>query len=196
MIYTGYYAKLKEYENAGLQPLSIAGRAPSFYKGPQYKSFAPEYKMFMDWKKGKIDNMEYTSIFTKHLNTLDKEAVRRTLNSFDKDVILLCYEKTGDFCHRHIVADWIENNLNMRVDEYDVDYVNTQKKLTEELMSYIITYDELYEELGNKTDRFLNTLEENPPEGYFLYHTVNSDGEREYTLENKEDFLQEYGVGC
>ena len=29
-----------------------------------------------------------------------------------------------------------------------------------------------------------------------LYNTVNSDGEREYTLENKEDFLQEYGVGC
>ena len=194
MIYTGYYAKLKEYENAGLQPLSIAGRAPSFYKGPQYKSFAPEYKMFMDWKKGKIDNMEYTSIFTKHLDTLDKEAVRRTLNSFDKDVILLCYEKTGDFCHRHIVADWIEKNLNMRVDEYDTGYKDKEDRLIYELISYIITYDELYEELGNKTDRFLNTLEENPPEGYFLYPTTNAEGERAYTLEHTEEFLRDFDI--
>ena len=32
MIYTGYYAKLKEYEKVGLEPVSIAGKAPSFYK--------------------------------------------------------------------------------------------------------------------------------------------------------------------
>ena len=196
MIFTGYYAKLKEYENAGLQPLSIAGKAPDFYKGPQFKSLAPEYKMFMDWKKGKIDNMGYTSIFLEHLNTLDKEAVRRMLTSFDKDVILLCYEKPGEFCHRHIVADWLESNFGWKIDEYDIKTEDIKKKLTKELMEYIITYDEILEELGDKTDNFLNTLESNPPEGYFLYCNVNSDGEREYTLENKEDFLQEYGIEC
>lgn len=196
MIFTGYYAKLKEYENAGLQPLSIAGKAPDFYKGPQFKSLAPEYKMFMDWKKGKIDNMGYTSIFLEHLNTLDKEAVRRMLTSFDKDVILLCYEKPGDFCHRHIVADWLESNFGWKIDEYDIKTEDIKKKLTKELMEYIITYDEILEELGNKADNFLNMLESNPPEGYFLYCNVNSDGEREYTLENKEDFLQEYGIEC
>ena len=194
MIFTGYYAKLKEYENAGLQPLSIAGKAPDFYKGPQFKSLAPEYKMFMDWKKGKIDNMGYTSIFLEHLNTLDKEAIRRMLTSFDKDVILLCYEKPGDFCHRHIVADWLESNFGWKIDEYDTKTADIKKRLTKELMEYIITYDEILEELGNKADGFLNTLESNPPEGYFLYYHVNSDGEREYTLENKEDFLQEYGI--
>jgi hypothetical protein len=57
MIYTGYFAKLKTYEQAGLKPVSIAGKAPDFYKGPQYKGLAPEYKMFNDWKKGIINNI-------------------------------------------------------------------------------------------------------------------------------------------
>ena len=27
-----------------------------------------------------------------------------------KDSIFLCYEKTGDFCHRHIVSSWLSEN--------------------------------------------------------------------------------------
>ena len=23
------------------------------------------------------------------------------------DIALVCYEKTGDFCHRHLVAEWL-----------------------------------------------------------------------------------------
>ena len=150
MIFTGYYAKLKEYENAGLQPLSIAGKAPDFYKGPQFKSLAPEYKMFMDWKKGKIDNMGYTSIFLEHLNTLDKEAVRRMLTSFDKDGILLCYEKPGEFCHRHIVADWLESNFGWKIDEYDIKTEDIKKKLNIDIDEYQYNLNDAYQELVRK----------------------------------------------
>jgi uncharacterized protein YeaO (DUF488 family) len=26
-----------------------------------------------------------------------------------KDVVMLCYEKSDDFCHRHLVAEWLTN---------------------------------------------------------------------------------------
>ena len=33
------------------------------------------------------------------------------------DVILLCFEKPGEFCHRHLVAQWLKSNLNIDVIE-------------------------------------------------------------------------------
>ena len=27
----------------------------------------------------------------------------------DKDIALVCYEKPGDFCHRHLVAQWLRD---------------------------------------------------------------------------------------
>jgi len=194
MIYTGYYAKLKTYEKAGLQPVSIAGRAPDFYKGPQYKSLAPEYKMFMDWKKGRINNSEYTTIFLKHLETLDKEAVRRALEGFGEDVILLCYEKPGDFCHRHIVADWLESNFGWRVDEYDQVEQDRKAQAIKDLKSFYLNATVLATDYQiEEVDRFIQELEENPPEGYFLYKKIR-DNDVEYTLEDSQEFLKEYNI--
>ena len=121
MIYTGYYAKLKKYQEAGLTPISIAGKAPNFYSGIQYKKFAPSWDIFSKWKSGEIDNFQYTERFNQEiLGKLDKEEVKTFLNSFETDIILLCYEKSGDFCHRHIVANWIETELNEQVKEYPI----------------------------------------------------------------------------
>ena len=44
---------------------------------------------------------------------------KKTKNKCD-NMILLCYEKSGDFCHRHVLADWLEENFGYRVEEYDV----------------------------------------------------------------------------
>ena len=117
MIYTGYFAKLKEYQKAGLTPVSIAGRTP--IEGLiEWKFFAPTWSIFKPWKDKIIDNSEYTMRFTSEiLGKVDKEEVRNILLSVDNP-ILLCYEKPCDFCHRHIVADWSKNNLQLNVEEY------------------------------------------------------------------------------
>lgn len=121
MIYTGYYAKLKKYEEAGLTPISIAGKAPEFYKGIQFKKFAPSWDIFSKWKSGEINNFQYTERFKSEvLDKLSKVEIKNFLDSFETDIILLCYEKSGDFCHRHIVADWIESELSRRVEEYPI----------------------------------------------------------------------------
>lgn len=122
MIYTGYYARLKKYEEAGLTPISIAGKAPSFYKGIEYKKLAPKYDFFIRWKNGEINNFDYVVEFNKQV--LDKLAQSEVIEelyelSDGNDIVLLCYEKQGDFCHRHQVADWLEE-VGTRVDEFDV----------------------------------------------------------------------------
>lgn len=123
MIYTGYYARLKKYIEAGLVPISIAGKAPDFYNGIEYKKLAPKYDFFIRWKRGEIDNFGYVELFNKEvLSTLDQNQVEKELYELSggKDLILLCYEKQGDFCHRHQVADWLEEK-SIRVDEFVVD---------------------------------------------------------------------------
>lgn len=126
-MYTGYFAKLKNYEEKGLIPISICGKAPDWYNGLQYKVLAPKWGFFNEWKNGshKGDNDYYVEHFQKEvLDTLDYNSVliqlaRRSNGKLDS-VILLCYEKPGDFCHRHLVADWLTNN-GTECKEYEVN---------------------------------------------------------------------------
>lgn len=121
MIYTGYYAKLKKYKENGLYPIAISGKVPDFYTEAFWTDFAPRYDMFLEWKSGKINDSQYTEKYKEWLDSLDKQEIReviKELKNEGKTIIFLCYEKTGDFCHRHILADWIEENLGYVVEEY------------------------------------------------------------------------------
>jgi len=112
---TSYYAKNADHPNA----VSIAGRAPDWYKGRQYKKLAPKYwffKKFKDeWDDKYGDEEYYTEQFYKEiLNKLDPKEVAEELG---EDAIILCWEKSGKFCHRHLVAKWLSDNLNIEIKE-------------------------------------------------------------------------------
>ena len=36
-----------------------------------------------------------------------QEILGEILNLSEGDIALVCYEKPGDFCHRHLVASWL-----------------------------------------------------------------------------------------
>ena len=110
-LYTSYYANLKNIPE-DIIPISIAGKCPDFYKGLEYKKLAPKYWFFQQWKINH-DNDFYIENFNKEvLNTLTPKKVVEDLMflSEGKDVVLLCYEKPEDFCHRHLVANWLNDN--------------------------------------------------------------------------------------
>lgn len=118
-IYTSYYAKSKKIPE-DIVKISIAGGAPKGYSGLQYKKVAPKYGFFMKWKENH-DNDFYIKHFNSEvLNTLNAQDVYKDLErlSNGKDCVLLCYEKPEDFCHRHLVADWLNKELNIDVQEW------------------------------------------------------------------------------
>ena len=111
MIYTSYFAKLNKLPE-DIVPIFICGKAPDFYKGLQYKILAPTYDMFTRWKKDH-DNANYIIEYnTKVLSRLEPKRVINDLNNLSggKDIALICYEKSSDFCHRHLVAEWLNSN--------------------------------------------------------------------------------------
>ncbi len=126
MIYTSYFAKLNKLPS-NVVPISICGKAPSWYHGIQYKILAPKYGFFMQWKQNH-DNDFYIKCFNAEvLSTLDSRKVMLDLQtlipmeirkrqqddiwkSSDTHIALICYEKPSDFCHRHLVAEWLTVN--------------------------------------------------------------------------------------
>lgn len=125
MIYTSYFAKLRSLPD-NVIPISICGKAPDWYKGLQYKKLAPKYDFFMKWKENH-DNDYYVKCFNEQvLDKLNAERVVKELDNlllnqtttigYNGDlkevprIALICYEKPSDFCHRHLVADWLNKN--------------------------------------------------------------------------------------
>ena len=106
---TSYFARLKDISN----PVSICGKAPDWYHGPQFKVLAPKYDFFMAYKLGEIDAAGYTEAFNRLvLAPLDPyDTYSHIIDTWGLRVTLLCYEKPGEFCHRRLVAKWFEDNL-------------------------------------------------------------------------------------
>ena len=113
-IYTGYYSNIKSYK--GMTCIGISIGTPRWLGEAIVKCPALFPKPWM-LKMGKE---EYTEAYGKILRSLDPEALFEWLrnNSEGKDIVLLCYEKPGDFCHRTLVAEWLKRELGIVVREY------------------------------------------------------------------------------
>ena len=110
-IYTSYFAKLRNLPE-NIVPISICGKVPDWYTGLQYKKLAPKYEFFIEWKKTHDSDYYIEHFKSEVLDMLDVNAVYEELAkmSAGKDIWLICYEKPSDFCHRHLVADWLTKN--------------------------------------------------------------------------------------
>ena len=109
MIYTSYFAKMRKMPE-NLVTISICIVTPQWYKGKQYKKLAPRNNFFSAWKITH-DNHLYVEQYNREvLAHLDPhETVRELMElSGGKDIALMCYEKPTDFCHRHLVAQWLQ----------------------------------------------------------------------------------------
>lgn len=113
-IYTSYFANLRNIPK-DIIPVSICLYPPKWYTGLEYKKLAPTHSILESWKRDH-DITDYTHRFDSLILTrLNIEDVIYDLNlmadySVDNDIALICYEKPGDFCHRHLVANWLIEN--------------------------------------------------------------------------------------
>lgn len=110
MNYTSYYAKLNKVESVAV-PISISLSIPMGVIIKSYKKLAPSWSILSEYKE-KHDDALYTERFKKEiLDNLDANEVAKELTTLadGKPFCLMCYEKSGSFCHRNIVAEWLQN---------------------------------------------------------------------------------------
>ncbi len=103
MVYTSYFASKKYNPKDGI---SIA-RYAKFWDGETCAELFPSEELLRDYKAGLVSEEEYKErYYNETLINVDPVELADRL----RDRVLLCYEKTGDFCHRHIVAEWFMKN--------------------------------------------------------------------------------------
>ena len=118
-IKTGYFSYLEKYKAMGYTPISIARFTPSWFKGLHISYLAPSRKLLFSYKNNQINEEQFKEEYYKMLNRLDLSKILTKFNVSD-NVILLCYEKTGNFCHRHLLADYLNSNFDMNIKELEV----------------------------------------------------------------------------
>lgn len=104
MLYTSYFAKMKKLPKE-LKVISIARWTPKGVVLDSYPDLFPSQALLSDYKQGLINKEDYIIRYNKQLEKLNPEKVFKDLDQ----CVLVCYEKSSDFCHRHLVSSWLQN---------------------------------------------------------------------------------------
>ena len=107
---TSYFAMMRHFPS-DFEPIAICAKVPSWYHGQVYKKVAPSFDILMEYKR--TGNEEtYTKTYTEFLQTLNVEEIVNDLRTLSngKEIVMLCYEKSSDFCHRHLLSKWLNDN--------------------------------------------------------------------------------------
>ena len=95
------------------QAVAISRGLPRGWRGRVYRPLAPS------WALVKISEpQQFIRLYrTQVLDRLDARQVLRDLGG--DDVVLLCWEPPGEFCHRQVVAAWLKAQMGIAVEEFN-----------------------------------------------------------------------------
>lgn len=122
MIYTTYFAKLRNLPD-NVTPVSICLNPPAYYTGLQFKTLAPPQALLNMWHESHNREAYVRWFKSTVLDKLDQTDTAMTLYEMvgkGNDVALVCFEKSGAFCHRNLVAEWFKA-ANIPCEEYGED---------------------------------------------------------------------------
>jgi len=110
---TSYFGNPKAKANPN--SVSIARWTPRWWgAGRRATELAPSVDLLNAIKAGEINERQYTKRYhSELLKNLDPKKVYAEY----KDKILCCYERPGEFCHRRLIAEWLEKSLGVRIPE-------------------------------------------------------------------------------
>ena len=115
-MYTSYYAKAKTIDTTKYKLVSIARITPIWYEGEVYKALAPTQEMVYAKKNDLISEETFEKAYRELV--LDKLDMDYVYNKLGDNAILLCYEKSEDFCHRHLLSKYLREK-GFNIEEYE-----------------------------------------------------------------------------
>jgi len=127
MIFTSYFAKTKKFPDNFI-PISVSQWPPKGYKGLECKILAPTKEILLSYKNNneseEIKKENYTRDYKKDilagmnfkslLKDLENKLSEDVLDNLETEdiwtsqqihLVFTCFEKSGDFCHRNLIAE-------------------------------------------------------------------------------------------
>ncbi|MBW1953536.1 MAG: hypothetical protein JRI66_10705 [Deltaproteobacteria bacterium] len=105
--------------------VSISIKSPEWFKGRHYRPLNPPPDML----HCDVSDEEWARKYRERV--LERLNPQQVYEELGPDAILLCWEPPGVFCHRRLVAEWLEENLGIEVPELPANYHPKQKTFFE-----------------------------------------------------------------
>ena len=109
-------------------PILISANLPKWFLNSEeyyleYKTLAPSRNNVFNLKNDCMSQEDFTNAYLDKLKGLDMEQILEDIYDLegitDSEVIFLCYEKSDDFCHRHILREYLNENFNTNITELE-----------------------------------------------------------------------------
>lgn len=109
MYYTSYFGKMNKIDRTKYVLASISRQKPYFCDEKVLDcSFLGPWKELLDgYKSGKVSEEEYTRQYLDNLSLCWPAWSNWFLANANRNIVFLCYEKPPKFCHRHLLADFL-----------------------------------------------------------------------------------------
>lgn len=106
MILTSYFSNWRKFpENT--KTISVSRFPPKWAKfDEQLNELAPSANLLLRYKNNEITEEEYDKEYKEQLSGLNPLEIEEKI----KGSILLCFEKSGEFCHRNLIRQWLKEN--------------------------------------------------------------------------------------
>lgn len=150
-LFTSYYANYKNIPKSYLC-IGISRVCPEWFANNDLDNFmfiksnvlAPSESLLEKIKSNQISQEQYKKEYVEHLYiSLKKyfncddlgEWAKRLIEDFKdtewEGVVLMCYERPEDFCHRHIIRNLLNKVYHIECKEYGIkEEVNTETSKT------------------------------------------------------------------
>ena len=120
-IFTTYFANLKKLDPEIL-PIAICAKVPDGFNGPVLSELAPTKSILYQFKKTGDKKLYIERFNDEVLSLISPESIYNLIVSIAEgrgfnQAALVCYEKPNTFCHRHLVAGWLNSTLGLTIEE-------------------------------------------------------------------------------
>ena len=121
-IYTGKFSKAQLYTENDLLVCSIAQYNPPWFNGYTKRELAPDKNLLAEYKAG-LSFGQFAKRYLSNLETIDMDPILTEFETLSEDfsgIVLCCYENQTQFCHRHLLASYLNTNYMLGVHEYQI----------------------------------------------------------------------------
>lgn len=119
MIYTSYFSNWRNFPE-GAKVVGITQYPPKGWDTTKqnWTGLAPSPELLQQFKNHQINEavfkFQYLEELEKKYGNKKQDIVNYLKHiSQEHDLVLCCYEKKGDFCHRHILREWLEDSIEI-----------------------------------------------------------------------------------
>lgn len=110
-IYTSYFARHAQHPNAIAICCILTSwvRDNAGFRGEHRPELGPTWEMVKQAKQGYMTHEQFAEqyIQTLHNRGFTPQSI---VDRLPENAILLCYETPQDFCHRHVLTDWLKQH--------------------------------------------------------------------------------------